>query len=263
MRPRIRIRAYRVRSTGEQSAADNDPLSACDKDTAANWRDPPWLEYTRLVRKLSSFFFSLSLFFFLPRRERRWLIAVRLLSTSMHTGPCDGRMRGPGESRAPTSSPPFPPLSLLSKNGRNSPKCQSIQSYIYIIFPYSDNFPFSRKSGGTFPPSISFLPKSRNTAGGSSPRGSIRCIDVAGTRLAINHQGKGSTLGILAVPSGLARVWYACRFHPWRVIMRLDRETETETELREDRAFRYREQGALFVKKSAGQRPRVTSRGKW
>lgn len=154
-------------------------------------------------------------------------------------------------------------LSLLSKNGRNSPKCQSIQSYIYIIFPYSDNFPFSQKSGGTFPPSISFLPKSRNTAGGSSPRGSIRCIDVAGTRLAINHQGKGSTLGILAVPSGLARVWYACRFHPWRVIMRLDRETETETELREDRAFRYREQGALFVKKSAGQRPRVTSRGKW
>lgn len=64
--------------------------------------------------------FFLSLFSLLPRRERRWLIAVRLLSTSMHTGPCDGRMRGPGESRAPTSSPPFPPLSLLSKNGRNS-----------------------------------------------------------------------------------------------------------------------------------------------
>lgn len=179
----------------------------------------------------------------------------------MHTGPCDGRMRGPGESRASTSSPPFPPLSL-SYRKTDATKCQSIQSYIYIIFPYSDNFPFSQKSGGTFPPSISFLPKSRNTAGGSSPRGSIRCIDVAGTRLAINHQGKGSTLGILAVPSGLARVWYACRFHSWRVIMRLDRETETETELREDRAFRYREQGALFVKKSAGQRPRVTSRGK-
>lgn len=155
MRPRIRIRAYRVRSTGEQSAADNDPLSACDKDTAANWRDPPWLEYTRLVRKLSFFFFSLSLFFFLPRRERRWLIAVRLLSTSMHTGPCDGRMRGPGESRASTSSPPFPPLSL-SYRKTDATKCQSIQSYIYIIFPYSDNFPFSRKSGGTFPPHFFF-----------------------------------------------------------------------------------------------------------
>lgn len=161
----------------------------------------------------------------------------------------------------PLLPPSLLSLSLIEKRTQLSVS-PSNRIYIYIIFPYSDNFPFSQKSGGTFPPSISFLPKSRNTAGGSSPRGSIRCIDVAGTRLAINHQGKGSTLGILAVPSGLARVWYACRFHSWRVIMRLDRETETETELREDRAFRYREQGALFVKKSAGQRPRVTSRGK-
>lgn len=130
MRPRIRIRASRVRSTGGQSAADNDPLSACDKDTAANWRDPPWLEYTPWYETFLLFF--LSLFSLLPRRERRWLIAVRLLSTSMHTGPCDGRMRGPGESRAPTSSPPFPPLSLFYRKTdatlRSLLSCQSIQS---------------------------------------------------------------------------------------------------------------------------------------
>ena len=70
----------------EQRGLDNDPLSVGDKDTAANWRDPPWLEYTGL--KLS--FFS---------RTTRWLIASRVLSTSMHR-PVWRKNAGPGESRA-------------------------------------------------------------------------------------------------------------------------------------------------------------------
>lgn len=70
----------------EQRELDNDPLSVGDKDTAANWRDPPWLEYTGL--KLS--FFS---------RTTRWLIASRVLSTSMHR-PVWRKNAGPGESRA-------------------------------------------------------------------------------------------------------------------------------------------------------------------
>lgn len=70
----------------EQRELDNDPLSVGDKDTAANWRDPPWLEYTGL--KLS--FFS---------RTTRWLIVSRVLSTSMHR-PVWRKNAGPGESRA-------------------------------------------------------------------------------------------------------------------------------------------------------------------
>ena len=87
----------RVRSTSEQREPDNDPLSAGDKDTAANWRDPPWLEYTRL--KLS--FFSCA---------TRWLIAVHILSTSMHR-PVWRKNAGPGESQAP-----IPFVSWLSRS---------------------------------------------------------------------------------------------------------------------------------------------------
>lgn len=118
MRPRIRIRASRVRSTGGQSAADNDPLSACDKDTAANWRDPPWLEYTPWYENFPPFF-PLS-FFSSSSREAMINRRPTLVNVDAHR-PLWRKNAGSRWKSGPNLLSSLPSsLSLLSKNGRNS-----------------------------------------------------------------------------------------------------------------------------------------------